>query len=245
MPNPQDTKTEDVVTTNPTDTVQAGTDNQEEMVPKSKFTASAQEAIRLKHEVDRLTAEKAALEARQAQQPLPTNTPDSINEIYPEFGQLDPEEQNRLANFVGVIKKQTRDEIYQDPAISFARLSYNEKRWDDAFASISLQYPDLAQNAADFRSKYFDPNNVPDNIADVLRDIAKIYLFDRAKEIGAAEERERGERIDIETATGGDRNTATQHRTLAEWQHLAATNPQKFASLGAQYDEDLRAMNQG
>ena len=57
-PNSFDELDEDATIANPTDDSQ-GTE-QEEMVPKSKFTASAQEAIRLKHELDRVQAELQA-----------------------------------------------------------------------------------------------------------------------------------------------------------------------------------------
>ena len=187
-PNSFDELDEDATIANPTDDSQ-GTEQQEEMVPKSKFTASAQEAIRLKHELDRVQAELKA--KNEAQEPL---IEPYSEEIYPGFTDLDEDAKANLLAYTDTVKKSVTAEIYKDPAFAFARSNYNEKKWDDAFATIVETYPDIKATASEFKANYFNPNNVPDNIAEILQDVAKIYLFDKAKEIGAAEERSKENR---------------------------------------------------
>lgn len=232
-PNSFDELDEDATIANPTEDSQ-GTEPQEEMVPKSKFTASAQEAIRLKHELDRVQAElKAKNEA-----PEPIIEPYS-EEIYPGFTDLDEDAKANLLAYTETVKRSVREDIYKDPALAFARSNYNEKKWDDAFATIVETYPDLKETAGEFKTNYFNPNNVPDNIAEILQDVAKIYLFDKAKEIGAAEERSKENRLEIDVATGGEK-TPSVRRSLEDWLHMSQTNPTKFAQLSKEYEEDSK-----
>lgn len=160
-------------------------------------------------------------------------------DLYPNFGELDEEAQNNLLVYTKNIERNVRNEINKDPALAFARGIYNEKQWDDAFHSVSEQYPELQKNGEDFKTKYFNPNNVPENIGEILNDVAKIYLFDKVKEIGAEEERKKSNRIELESTTGGER-TPVSRRSIEEWQELARTNPAKFAKLSEQYEEDSK-----
>lgn len=224
---------QDVDTTNPDEDHQ-GTEPQEEMVPKAKFTASAQEAIRLKHELDRV---KAELEAKtEAHEPI--NQPYS-DELYEGFSDLDDDAKQNLLAYTENVKRRVTQELYKDPALAFARRTYNEKRWDDAFAEIQSSYPDIKANAAEFKANYFNPENVPENIAEILNDVAKIYLWDRAKEIGASEERDKAGRLEIDVATGGEK-TPPVRRSLEDWHYMSQTNPAKFASLTKEYEEDSK-----
>lgn len=231
-PNSFEEEVEDATIANP-DTEPQRTETEEEMVPKSKFTASAQEAIRLKHENDRLNAELGKVQEETV------NNSSYSEELYPNFGELDEEAQNNLLVYTKNIERNVRNEINKDPALAFARGIYNEKQWDDAFHSVSEQYPELQKNGEDFKTKYFNPNNVPENIGEILNDVAKIYLFDKVKEIGAEEERKKSNRIELETTTGGER-TPVSRRSIEEWQELARTNPAKFAKLSEQYEEDSK-----
>jgi hypothetical protein len=231
-PNSFEDEVEDATIANPIETSPQGTE-EEEVDYKSKFTHSSQEAIRLKKENDRLLAE---LDAKQ-EEPLSNST--YSEDLIPNFSDLDEEAQNNLLVYTKNIERNVRNEINKDPALAFARGIYNEKQWDDAFHSVSEQYPELQSNSADFKSKYFNPNNVPENISEILQDVAKIYLFDTAKELGASEERKKAGRLEIETSTGGDR-TPVARRSLADWNELAQTNPAKFASLSAEYEEDSK-----
>ena len=231
-PNSFDEEVEDATIANP-DTESQGTET-EEMVPKSKFTASAQEAIRLKHELDRVQAE---LQAKNEAQNFNNST--ESEELYPNFNELDEDAKANLLAYTETVKRSVREDIYKDPALAFARSNYNEKRWDDAFATITETYPDIKANAAEFKTNYFNPNNVPDNIAEILQDVAKIYLFDKAKEIGATEERSKANRIEIDVATGGEKTPAVR-RSLEDWHHMAQTDPAKFARLSEEYDKDSK-----
>jgi hypothetical protein len=199
---------------------------------ETKFRESAKEA-------QRLYSEKKKLEEQLANRQSETfnTTPDT--ELFDGFGELDEDAQRNLLSFADTVRKKALDEVYKDPAIAFARTSYNEKRWDAAFAEAVQVIPELADKAQDFRTKYYNPTNVPDNMADIIKDLAKIYLFDSAKEVGAKEEAEKSKRINLEDVTGGDKNPPSASRSMAEWQRLAQENPQKFASLSKEFNEDL------
>lgn len=160
-------------------------------------------------------------------------------DLYPNFAELDEEAQNNLLVYTKNIERNVRNEINKDPALAFARGIYNEKQWDDAFFQVSEQYPELQTSRDDFKGKYFNPNNVPDNIGDILNDVAKIYLFDKVKEIGAQEERKKSNRIELETTTGGERLPVVS-RSIEDWHELARTNPAKFAKLSTEYEEDSK-----
>ena len=204
---------------------------------KTKFTHSSQEALRLKAEADQLRREKAELEERLAQGT--TITPSYSDELYPNFNDLDEESRRNLVAYTENIKRNVQKDLYNDPAISFARETYNEKKWNDAFHDLTTEFPDVAANADEFKAKFFNKDNVPTNIGDILKDVAKIYLFDKAKEIGASEERSKAERLEIDVATGGDRVPA-QQRSMEDWQRLANTNPAKFAQLQNEFNEDMK-----
>ena len=194
---------------------------------KTKFAESSKEALRLYEENKRLAEELAAKGTEE--------TP-SANEMYPGFEELDPEAQANLIAYTDMVTKRAIDSVYKDPAIAFAKATYNETKFDKALAEVASKYPDL--DKADFKAKYFNPNNVPDNIADIVEDMAKIHLFDKAKELGAKEEQEKANRIDLERATGGDKAPTTS-RTLEDWHRMAQENPAKFAKLSKEYNDDL------
>ena len=68
---------------------------------------------------------------------------------------------------------------------------YNEQVFDSALNKTIEKYPELSSDKENFKNKYYNVNNVPANIETILGDVAKIYLFDKAKEIGAREESEK------------------------------------------------------
>lgn len=196
---------------------------------RNKFAESSKEALRLYEENKKLQAE---LEARGTAPEMETPASD----LYPGFEELDPEAQANLIAYTDMVTRRAKEEIYKDPAISFAKRTYNETKFDKALEAVASKYPDL--NKEEFKSKNFNPNNVPDNIGDIMEDLAKIHLFDKAKEIGAKEEQEKANRIDLERTTGGD-TTPSVSRTLEDWHRMAKENPAKFAKLAKQYNEDL------
>lgn len=207
---------------------------------QKKFSESSREAQRLIEENKKLEADLAEKERLLSEKGSQELAPGEITELYPGFEQLDPEAQENLIKFTNNITKKAQAEILKDPAIAYSRSVYSEKRWDDAFDSIVQKYPELKDNRDDFKVKYYKPGNVPANIENILEDISKIYLFDKAKEIGAREAKAKEERIELERATGGDK-TPTSARSLSDWQRMAQENPAKFASLSKEYQADLQS----
>jgi hypothetical protein len=163
-----------------------------------------------------------------------------MENLYPGFEQLDKEAQDNLINYTNIVTKRAKDEILKDPAIAFARNNYSETKWNNAFESVATKFPELKTDKENFKAKYFKAGNVPNNIENILEDIAKIHLFDKAKEIGAKEEKAKTDRIDTERSTGGDR-TPKSVRSLEDWQRMANENPQKFASLSKEYNSDIES----
>ena len=204
---------------------------------KHKFSESAKEAQRLYEENKRLR--ELAESQKQAEV---TN-----ENLYPGFEVLDEDAKKNLLEYTKVVEERVAGKLLKDPALVYAREVYaeqirnkNEKKWEQAFESISSKYPELKDSRDEFKTKYFQPNNVPDNIESILGDVSKIYLFDKAKEIGASEEKQKASRIDMERANGGDKQPRTA-KSLQEWQRLAQENPAKFAKQSKEYHADLES----
>jgi len=201
-----------------------------------KFAESSKEALRLLEET---RAKEAEIERLRQELEAKGEVTPTDDEVYPGFEELDHEAQANLTAYTNMIKKQTKDELYKDPAISFAVRTYNESKFDKAMAEVLTKYPNLAETKDKFKAKYFNPTNTPDNIEAILDDVAKIHLFDEAKKIGAEEEKQKANRIDLERTTGGDRNPTTVTRSLEDWNRMAQDNPAEFAKHSKEYHADL------
>lgn len=197
-----------------------------------KFAESSKEALRLLEENKRLAKE---LEAKAN-----AEVPQSMDSVYPGFEQLDPEAQKNLIAYTNVVTKRATEEIYKNPAIAHSVKIYNENKFNTALESITNKFPELSKSKDDFKSKYFNANNVPDNIESILGDLAKAYLYDKAVEIGAEKERAKADRVDMERTTGGEKTPQTS-RSLEDWARMAVENPQKFAQLSKEYNTDLES----
>lgn len=207
---------------------------------REKFINSAKGAQALLDEKKKLEARIAELESNPtAGTPsgLPTHHVDT-DVLYPGFENLDPEAQENLLKYTDAVTKKAEQQILSRPSIAFAEKTYNESKWDAAFAETSAKYPELAAAKAEFKSQYFNPKNVPDNISEILTTMAKSYLFDKARDIGAKEGLETAQRVQLEDPTGGDK-TPSVHRSLADWQRLAQQNPAKFAAMKKEYEADI------
>lgn len=207
---------------------------------REKFINSAKGAQALLDEKKRLEARVAELESNQAagnSNGLPIHSSDT-EILYPGFEQLDPEAQENLLKYTEAVTSKAEQKILSRPSIAFAEKTYNESKWDVAFAETVAQFPELAAAKGDFKAKFFNPKNVPDNISEILTTMAKSYLFDKARDLGAEEGRQVAERVQLEEPTGGDK-TPTVHRSLEDWTRLAQTNPVKFAAMKAEYEADL------
>lgn len=200
-----------------------------------KFSESSKEAQRL-FEENKLLREQVQTKDKEEEFFQPQHT----DNFYPGFENLDEEAKNNLIAYTDTVTKRAKEELYKDPAIAFAKKQYNEQVFDSAFNKTLSQYPELAESREEFKSKYFNVNNVPENIDTILLDIAKIHLFDKAKEIGAKEESEKLNRVDLERSTAGKKDT-TVSRSLDDWMRMSQENPAKFASLSKEYNTDLNS----
>ena len=230
--NPQETGAE--ITENPTE---ENADESQDVDYKVKFSESSKEALRLRERDKENQAEIERLTNLSKEEISDARGDDSEN-LYPGFENLSEEEQNNLVAYTDSIKKSALEGIYKDPAIAYAKQSYNERTWDSAFDKVTSEFPDLKESKDEFKSKYFKADNVPTNIDDILKDVAKIYLYDKAKDTGAKEALERADRIDTERSSGGDR-TPTATRSLEDWNVLAQSNPAEFAKHSKQFNEDM------
>jgi hypothetical protein len=212
-------------------TIQTNQDAEPEIDYKVKFAESAKEAQRLYHENEELKK----LQAEES-----VGNPQTVENLYPGFEDLDADAQANLLAYTNAITGKAKDEIYKDPAIAFARKQFNESKWNGAFDSVTSKYPELANSKEEFKQKYFNANNVPENIDSILDDVAKIYLFDKARLMGAEDERTRQERVDLERSTGGDR-VAKSTRSIEDWQRMAESNPAEFAKHAKEYHADLES----
>lgn len=213
---------------------------QETVDYREKFINSAKGAQALLDEKKKLEARIAELESNPAagnSSGLPTHSTDS-EILYPGFENLDSEAQENLLAYTNAVTNKAEQQILARPSIAYAEKTYNESKWEAAFNETAAQFPELAAAKGEFKSKYFNPKNVPDNIGDILTTMAKSYLFDKARDIGAKEGLETAQRVQLEEPTGGDK-TPSAHRSLSDWQRLAQQNPAKFAAMKKEYEADL------
>jgi len=207
---------------------------------QKKFSESSKEALRLLEEKKALEAQNAEYARQLAEKGSQPEAGEITESLYPGFEELDKQSQDNLVKFTNSITKRAQDQILRDPAIAFARQNYNERKWEGAFEKVSEKYPELKTSKDEFKAKYFKASNVPDNIENILDDVSKIYLFDKAKDIGIREAQEQSKRVDLERTTGGDK-TPQASRSLEDWSRLAQENPAKFASMSKEYHADLDA----
>ncbi len=198
---------------------------------QKKFSESAKEAQRLYQENLEL---KKQFELKDKVQETVQHT----DNLYPGFEDLDEDAKNNLIAYTNTVTKRALEEINKNPAIANATRKYNEQVWDSALSKTIEMYPELAESKDEFKSKYYNVNNVPQNIESILKDVAKIHLFDKAKQIGAKETEEKMNRIETERTTAGAKDT-TARRSLEDWQRMSRENPSEFAKNAKQFNEDL------
>lgn len=208
-----------------------------------KFKESSKEALRLLDvqkekdaEIERLRIENEELQNRQGSGNVFEPTADNP---FPGFEDLDDVAKAQFINYTkGVVNKATQ-EIIKDPAIAFAKKQFNTQRWEAALNNAILKYPKLAESKDEFRTKYFDVNNVPENIDNILIDVAKIHLFDSSMEIGAKNQDEINEnRIELERNTSGPKEPPVR-RSLEDWQRMQRENPEQFRKLSKEFNDDM------
>jgi hypothetical protein len=200
---------------------------------EKKFSESSKEALRILEENKEL---KRQLELKDNPQPMVAHT----DNLYPGFEDLDEDAKNNLIAYTDTVTKRALEEINKNPAIANATRKWNEQVWDNALQKAIETYPELANSKDEFKSKYYNVNNVPENIESILKDVAKIHLFDKVKEIGAKEQTDKDKRIDIERTTSGSKDP-TVKRSLEDWQRMAQENPMQFRSLSKEFNDDMES----
>jgi hypothetical protein len=199
---------------------------------QKKFSESSKEALRLHEENKKLREELELKDTPQYE--------DNTENLYPGFNDLDEESKSNLLNYTETVTNKAAEKLKKDPAYAFALRQYSETKFNNALDKVVQKYPDLIQDKDTFRSKYYKPSIVPDNIEEILDTLAKTYLFDKAKEIGAREAEEKLNRFDSERVTAGKKES-TVTRSLDDWARMARENPTKFAALADQYKSDLES----
>jgi hypothetical protein len=207
---------------------------------KTKFSESTREAMRLLEDNKKMAEELESFK-RKLEEDVGANYSNSSESLYPGFDTLSDEEQKNLIAYTEGIKKKALEDLYKDPSIAFARESYNERKWDSAFDQVSTEFPELREVKDEFKKKYFNIKNVPENIADIMKDLSKVYLFDRARDIGAKDAIEKSNRIDIERQQAGDK-TPVAKRSLEDWYKLAQSNPAEFAKHSKEFNADFEKL---
>lgn len=200
---------------------------------QKKFSESAKEA-------QRLYEENKILKQNQAKDNSEQEVQRTTDNYYPGFEDLDEDAKNNLIAYTNTVTKRALEEINKNPAIAYATKQYNEQVWDSAFQKTIQEYPELAESKDEFKSKYYNVNNVPQNIESILKDVAKIHLFDKAKEIGAKEQSEKQNRIEVERTTSGSKDPIVR-RSLEDWQRMAQDNPNQFRSLSKEFNDDMQS----
>jgi len=200
-----------------------------------KFSESSKEAQRLLDENKTLKKElelkDTVVEPKAPQQDIDT--------LYPGFEELDEDAQKNLIAYTDTVTRKAAENLQKDPAYAFAQKQYHENKWNSALESTIQKYPELAKTKDEFKSKYFNPRSVPDNIEEILGDIAKIHLFDQAKDIGAKESEKKQSQVDLERSTSSSNKETKVSRTLEDWDRMAKESPTKFRKLSKEFNEDI------
>lgn len=205
---------------------------------KKKFSESTTENQRIlaeleakKAEIDRLSKLAIANQEKEKE-----NGGAAIDSLYPGFEHLDDDAKENVRNFANGIEQKVKGELGKDPAIVFARRQFNNKKWEDAFAEVVKEIPELSSHKDEFKAKYFNADNVPDNMVAILNDLGGSFAFKKIKE-KQAEDAGKEDRLETNRGKGGPGSTKPgQHHTLAEYGKM---NPTLFASKAKMYAEDL------
>jgi hypothetical protein len=209
---------------------------------QKKFSESSKEALRILDENKIKDAEIARLKEELM---LKGNVQDNsqvqnTDNNYPGFENLDEETQNGISSIITLAKKQAVEELKKDPAYAFALRQNNETTFNNALQETIQIYPELAEFKDEFKAKHYNVNNVPVNIKEILVELAKGHLFDKAKQIGAREVTETNQHIELERTTAGKKDS-TARRSLEDWTRMQQENPQQFLSLSKEFNADMES----
>lgn len=219
---------------------------------KDRHDASTRGFHSYKNKTDAEKRELAEKLEKLEQSPNPTPTKTEIESAannadtladfekqIPNFELLDDDTQANLRAIFGAMNSQLDRRLNSDPGVVYGRQVVNEQKWDRAFEAIAPAFgQDLIAAKADFKSKYFQKDNVPDNIQEILTTLAKSYLYDTAAERGAQQARELDERIDPERGQGGPK-IPTPSMSIDDWERLRLNNPKEFARRSKEFNEAM------
>lgn len=200
-----------------------------------QFKAKTEEEMNeLRKSVPPAPAEQVVVEAAETAETL-----DEFEKNIPDFDLLDDSTQANLRAIFQAMDRRLQKNLDNDPGVKLARQTFAAQKWDESFNRIAPAFGTrLTEKREDFRARYFQANNVPDNIDEILTQLGKSYLYDQALEDGAAQERERNERIDPLRGTGGPK-TPVSGMTIDDWERLRKTNPKAFAARSKEFDEQM------
>ena len=175
---------------------------------RTKFSASSKEALRLLEENKHL---RAKLEGNISSEP-PSD--EEAAKVVPDYDLLSPAEQHlqkeqimlkrRLAKLGEVVHSQT------------TQLNHEKK-----FNELSVKYPSLKK---DVFVEFCNGREPTENMA-------KAFLFDQAKELGAREEAEKRARQGLESGSGGERKPAPKGLTDEEKEEMRVKDPVRYGRL--------------
>lgn len=199
---------------------------------QKKFSESSKEAQRLYQENQEL---RKQFELKDKEQ----SNVQTTDNLYPGFEDLDEDAKSNLIAYTNAVTSKAAETLKKDPAYAFAQRQYNETIWDNAARKTVQKHPELEKELDSFKAKYFNVNNVPQNIEDLLDNAAKVHLFDKAKEIGMKEAEKLNSRVELERNTAGPRDVSKTTRSLEEWQRIATENPAQFVKMKKEFNADM------
>ena len=192
----------------------------EEDTYKKRYADSSREAQRLQTENQLLTAqiEELAKKGKTSSVEIPSDT--ELSQSVPDWDLLSLEEQ-RLQKEQMMLKRE----------LASIRGSLNsaaaQLQWEKDFGKLANQ-PDfkdlisLKQEFEHFCSKRANTS---------IEDSAKSFLFDRAKQIGAIEEKDKLERKGLEKGSGGIRTPKAPGLSYEERENLRKSDPKTYQKM--------------
>ena len=195
----------------PAETIDEGAELSPEIKIKGleqKFSASSKEALRLLKENKQL---KAKLESNSSGEP-PSDV--EAARIVPDYDLLSPAEQHLHKEQI-MLKRQLAK--LGEAVYSQASQLTSEKKIEE----LAQKFPSIKKE--DFRN--FCDGQEPSET------LAKAFLFDQAKELGAKEEAEKRARKGLESGSGGERKIAPKGLTIEEREKMRVGEPVRYGQL--------------
>ena len=190
----------------------------EEKTSEEKIRALEEERKRLHAQLghQRERAQKLQEELEELKLQPPTPSEEDFTKSVPEWDELTPTEQ-------ALFKK---DQARGKKILALEKEIFSLKNtlgWQEQFSQIVKAFPQIVEREEDF--KQFIGDELPSE------KLAKAFLYEEAKEIGAKEEKERTEKSGLEKGTGGEKTPLLPKRTLEDLARLRIEDPKKYFQL--------------